>query len=118
MLGWGGEIQDLVLGGAAVPLGAGLVSSFNHYFVNLADTLGVAQFRDIALLFLEDGQAANFFGVGDGVLHGEGRGVGAGGIFEAEDGVVADGFEQRKRVFEVSFGFAGEADDDVGGNAD
>ena len=43
----------------------------------------------------------------------DGGGVGAGGVLEAVDGVVAYFFEEVDGVFEVAVSLAGEAYDDV-----
>ena len=73
---------------------------------------------DLALAGVEDREALDLYFFGDGVVHVDGGGVGAGGILEAVDGVVAYFFEQSDGVFEVAVGLAGEADDDVGGERD
>src|ERR1700679_3872243 len=73
---------------------------------------------NLSLALVEDGEALYLYFFGDGVFHVDGGGVGAGGVFEAVDGVVAYGVEERDGVFEVAVGFAGEAYDDVRGERD
>ncbi len=72
---------------------------------------------DLALAVVEDAETLDFDLVGDAVGHVDGGGVGPRGVLEGEDGVVFDLVEQGDGLFEVGVGLAGEADDDVGGDA-
>src|SRR5215469_3030444 len=112
------EIQGLVLGGTPDDLFAGLVLAFNHYFNLLTQVAAIALALDLALVFLQDLQAVRFLNVGNGVgVLQRGR-VGPRRVLERENPVVADLREQREGFAEFLLGFAGKADDDVGGEAD
>ena len=63
-----------------------------------------------------DGSTALFFGLFDLVGHGRGRRALAAGVGEDVDGGKAAGLHERKRIGELLLGFAGEADDEVGGD--
>src|SRR5712692_866660 len=112
------KIQDFVLRGPADPLPAGVVSPFNHYFSNLSEMSLVPPPLDLALLFLQNREAACLFLVRNGVFELQRRRVGPRRILEAEDAVVFDFIEQQKGLLEIGLSLPGEAHDDIGGNAD
>ena len=91
--------------------------AFYHDFELSADAFFVLFDGDFVLAvdeFLESG-----FGDFEGDLfHVGGGGAGAGGVAEHEGAVEAELFHAREGAFELFFGLAGEADDDVGGEAD
>ena len=113
-----GEVDGLVLRAAADDLIAGRVVAFDHDFDGLIEMAGVVGALDLALAVVEDAETLVFDGLGDAVGHVDGRGVGPGGEFEGEDGVISDGVDESDGLLEVSVGFAGEADDHVAGDGD
>ena len=66
--------------------------------------------------FSGEGCAALLFGFFDLIRHGRGRRALAAGVGEDVDSGKAAGLHERKRVGELLLGFAGEADDEVGGD--
>ena len=66
--------------------------------------------------FSGESGAALLFGSFDLLRHGCGRRSLAAGVGEDVDGGKAAGLHERKRVGELLLGFAGEADDEVGGD--
>ena len=94
------------------------MAAVHQHFIGLADELFVSGELNLALAFVQNREAAALFRFRDGVWHVPGGGVGPRRVFEREDGVVLRGVQQRKSVGEVLFGLAGEADDDVRGDAD
>ena len=66
--------------------------------------------------FTGEGCAALLFGFFDLIRHGCGRRSLAAGVGEDVDGGKAAGLHERKRIGELLLGFAGEADDEVGGD--
>jgi hypothetical protein len=107
------EVDGLVLSGAAGDLASGVGAVLDHDGHGLIQMAGVVAALNLALASVEDGEAFDFYFFGDRILHVDGRGVGAGGVFEAVNRVVAYLFEERDGVFEVLVGLAGEANDDV-----
>src|SRR5208282_713114 len=64
----GREIQRLILCGAADPLGAGLVVSLNHYFVNSSYIALVSGDLNLSLLRHQHFEPARLFLIGDGIF--------------------------------------------------
>src|SRR5208282_940490 len=73
---------------------------------------------NLALALLKNGETPSLLFLGQRVVEMFGGGVGARGKFEAEHLVILRGVEQREGVGKFGIGFSGEADDNVGGDAD
>ena len=129
MGGAGGEIRrgevdgEVALGAAVLVLGEGgevaLVGggAFDENFDGLVEEL-LAEFERVLLCKgAKAGHAPVDDGAGD-VLVGPagGGGVGAGGVGKGVDVDEADAVDDVEGLFELGVGFAGEADDDVGGD--
>lgn len=91
--------------------------AFNEDFELLANEGGVFVDGDLVLdgdEFVEP-VAGDFEG---DLFHVGGGGAGSGGVAKHESAVELELFHAGESAFELFFGFAGEADDDVGGEAD
>ncbi len=86
-------------------------------FVGFADAVGVFVEGDL-LLESDEFVEAVFADLGGDLLHFGGGGTGAGGIAEHIGSIELEAFHAGEGAFEFFFGFSGEADDDVGGEAD
>ncbi len=112
----GGVAGDgAVVVGAAVheALAAG-VGGVDEDFLHLTLVGGELFVVDFLLPGEDAGEAFFFDFTGDVVLQAFGFGAGAGGVFEGEDLAEADFFQAGHGAFEIFFGLAGEAHDEVG----
>ena len=100
------------------PLIARGVMRVHEHFKRRADELFVARDLNLALAFLQDGEPAALFFLGNRVRHRQRGRIRARRILEREDAVVSYRIEQRKRLLEIRFRLAREADDHVGGKAE
>src|SRR5207248_9212494 len=90
------EVQCAILRRAADPLAQRLIAAFDKHLFDLPDEIGIPSNLDAALLLLHDHDAARFFLFRNLVLHGEGGGIGAWRILEAEQGIVLHVIQQAK----------------------
>ena len=98
---------------------ARVVVTLDHDFHDLAEMATIALALDFLLPVEQHLQAPRLLVVGDRVRHVDSRSIWAGRVFECEDGIVLDLFEQWWPYLRGSCSVsAGEADDDVGGHAD
>ena len=112
------EIDDAVARSATGPL-AGLVAAIiDEDLEGFSEQGMIAGELDLALMVEERGETNSLLRLGNVVVHVFGGSVGARGKLEAENLVVLRGVEKGESVGEIRAGFAGEADDEVGGKTD
>src|SRR5580765_3767584 len=110
-----GKVQGNVLRGTPNHLGPGLVFSFNHYFIDLADASFIVGSLYLALPLLQNLKTLRFLLVGDAVNHAKGRRVGPGRILEAENAIELAFVQQGNCLFEFRGGFPGKSDNNIRG---
>lgn len=108
------ELAGIALNGAG-PLGRG---GIEQDFELLAHIRHVDVAGDVVLDFDEVGEATEFFFSRNLVFAVTGGSAGAGGVGEGEGGIEADVADGLAGAFELCLGFAGESDNDVGGEGD
>lgn len=91
--------------------------AFDEDFVGIADVCRVFVEGDL-LLEGDEFVEAVFADLGGDLLHFGGGGSGARRVAEHVGSVELEPFHAGESAFEFFFGFTGEADDDVGGEAD
>lgn len=91
--------------------------AFDEDFIGFTDAGGVFAECDF---FLEGNQfvEAVFADLGGDLIHFGGGGSGAWGVSEHIGSIELEALHAGESAFEFFFGFAGKADDDVGGEAD
>ncbi len=112
------KIQCDVLRSTPVHLSALRIVSFNSYFHNLPDVLGVVSPLPFPLPVQQHLQPLPFLFVRNRVDHHQRRRVRPRRILEREDGVVLHRFQQAQRLLKLRDRLAREANNDVGRDAD
>src|SRR4051812_8368337 len=112
------EIKRLVLRSSPDPLPCrGIVTLYMNLLAP-PQVLTVPAHLDGSLPFLENLESSRLFLLRYVIVVGKSRGIRPLGVFEDEHRVVLDLVDQPQGVFEVPFGFAWKAHDDVGRDGD
>src|SRR5580704_6051764 len=105
------EIYNTIASGAAAPLIAGCIARIGEDFVGVADQHFIRRALNLALMFVQNGEAAALLCFGNRIGHAAGGGIGPGRIIESVHAIISDAIEQRESCLEIAFGLAGETDD-------